>query len=435
MNRKMKKRMLATALCGSCFLTACSSSQVANPTQTYMAGKVVDLVKDIPAGTDSASSRTELDAEFLEGLQQFTWGLLSQSTMADLQNGQNVMISPESVALALGMTACGADGETLEEMHQLLAPGLTMEDFNSNVAFMMKGQDDVLKIANSVWFREGVMQAKEEFLQKVKNDYQAGAFMAPFNDKTLKELNAWIDEKTDHQIKKMLDTIDPESMMFLVNAITFDAKWEDPVEDSAITEENFTNAEGKLQTATMMNTEEHVYLKDEHATGFMRYYKRGEGSKNYAIVCLLPEEGLSVDAYLKQLDGKKFQKLLADKSYERVIAKIPEFTYEYSTSMVGPLSDMGLNTALSPTSADFTRMADNAKELQLYIGDVLHKTKIEVNRHGTKAAAVTIVDMKCGSAMEIEPPKEVFLDRPFVYAIIDVDTELPAFVGAVQQMG
>ena len=116
-----------------------------------------------------------------------------------------------------------------------------------------------------------------------------------------------------------------------------------------------------------------------------------------------------------------------------VHTKIPEFTYDYSATLNEPLYEMGIKDAFSDTKADFSNMAQIA-DYNIFISKILHKTHIELDRNGTRAAAVTAVIMEC--AASIEPPdiKEVYLDRPFVYAIIDRKTGVPVFLGALNNL-
>lgn len=138
----------------------------------------------------------------------------------------------------------------------------------------------------------------------------------------------------------------------------------------------------------------HKNPTSNHATGFIKYYEGGE----FAFLALLPEEGMTVEEYVDTLTAEEYLSLYNNREYRDVIVRIPEFSYEYSTELKEPLSNMGMAGAFLP-SADFTNMADTDTG-ELFISQVLHKTYIE-------------------------------LDRPFVYAIIDTETGLPIFMGTV----
>lgn len=172
----------------------------------------------------------------------------------------------------------------------------------------------------------------------------------------------------------------------------------------------------------MMNGTEMRYLADENTTGFIKPYKEG-----YSFVALLPQEGMSLADYEAQLDAEKWQGLMESVSEERVYTRIPQFSTEYEAELNDVLVDMGMEDAFDEEDADFSNMllADDT----IRIGKVVHKTYIEVDELGTKAGAVTSVSMDANSAMPEEEPKRVYLNRPFVYVIIEDSTGLPVFIG------
>ena len=86
-------------------------------------------------------------------------------------------------------------------------------------------------------------------------------------------------------------------------------------------------------------------------------------------------------------------------------------------------------TAFS-AAADFSCLADGAMQ----ISEVIHKTHIDVDAQGTKAAAATAVVMTRGADKVPKEEKTVRLDRPFVYMILDMHNELPVFIGTVNQL-
>ena len=146
-----------------------------------------------------------------------------------LQDGENTLVSPLSILSALGMTANGADGDTLAQMEATF--GLTTEEMNRYLyAYthdLPQGEKYKLSPANAIWFRdrEGLF-FEEDFLQTNADWYDARLYRAPFDNSTLKEINEWVEAKTDGMIKDILDGIPVDAIMYLVNALAFDAEWE-----------------------------------------------------------------------------------------------------------------------------------------------------------------------------------------------------------------
>ncbi len=389
----------------------------------------VDLMTDIKADPQ-VKNEIELTEASNTAVTDFSVRLFQQS----FDGESNTLISPLSVLVALSMTANGADNETLSQMEKVL--GMPTEQLNPWISTYMnnlpEGKKYKLNLANAIWFNnKDSFDVNEDFLQTNANFYNAGIYEASFNESTRKEINKWVEDNTDGMIKDILDEIPPEAVMYLVNALAFDAEWQTMYEEHQVSDGKFTTEDGKKRDVEYMYCSEHTYLEDENAKGFVKYYK----DRKYAFVALLPDEDISVSEYVKSLDGKHLNDLLANPSYEEVRTSIPKFETEYKVEMKDVLSEMGMPDAFSESLADFTRLGKSSNG-NICINRVIHQTYIKVDEKGTKAGAATVVEMKAESAaMEpLEPPKEVYLDRPFVYMLIDCETNIPFFIGTTMDV-
>lgn len=366
---------------------------------------------------------TENKADFSSGYMDFAFELFGSCAKKD----ENVMVSPVSVSVALTMAANGAQGETLSQMEEVLFGYEDLEDINKKLSGLSdtlgQYEDVSWKMANSLWFREQeVIQLQDDYVRNMQKWYDGELYRAPFDSTTVRDINHWVDEHTDGMIDEIIDEIPAETIMYLLNAVTFDAEWEEVYTKEAVWDDTFTMEEGRTQEMSMMNGTEMRYLADENTTGFIKPYKEG-----YSFVALLPQEGMSLADYEAQLDAEKWQGLMESVSEERVYTRIPQFSTEYEAELNDVLVDMGMEDAFDEEDADFSNMllADDT----IRIGKVVHKTYIEVDELGTKAGAVTSVSMDANSAMPEEEPKRVYLNRPFVYVIIEDSTGLPVFIG------
>jgi serpin B len=136
-----------------------------------------------------------------------------------------------------------------------------------------------------------------------------------------------------------------------------------------------------------------------------------------------------LDKYIQSLSGESFLELLNNKKDEAVIAALPKFKAEYSVELNKQLKALGLKDGFNPKNANFNKMG-SCSDGNIYIGKVLHKTFISVDTKGTKVGAASVFDMKAGSAAT---NRTITLDRPFLYAIIDNETKLPLFIGAMER--
>ena len=353
--------------------------------------------------------------------------------MAAQTEGENTLVSPVSVLAALAMTANGARNNTLKQMEK--AFGLDLDDLNSYFLSFLTSVENTpsseLEIADSIWIKDsGELKVAEDFLQKNADYYGADAYSAPFDDQTLDDINGWVSNKTHGMIPEILDEIPKDALMYLVNALAFEAKWAEPYLDTQIHKDEFFRCDdGVTRTVDFMVSKEHRYVSDGRATGFIKPYEGGR----YAFAALLPDEGLSVSEYLKTLDGDALYKLITKTEATTVFAEIPKFESKYGTELSGALKNMGMTDAFDGSLADFGGIGE-VDYGNLYIGRVLHKTFISVDEKGTKAGAATVVEVPKATGA-FEEPKRVVLDRPFVYMLIDMEANVPLFIGTMMDVG
>ena len=452
--KRMKKRLAALFLAGVMMLTACGksgsgteqgggkepqsesniSSEVISTGEGISANKghTTNLSAEMTRGTVADATENE-EKSYINATANLSFALLKYLTANE---EGNVMISPESIVTALTMTENGAKGNTLNEMIKVFCPDLTLEEYNKAVAGfnnkLTSTEPRCFTMANSIWLRNAEeLVINSDFLQTNVDYHNAEFFTADFDDQTLKDVNNWVNEKTNGMIPETLKELNPETQMLLINAAAFEAEWAAEYEEKQIKEgETFTNAKGEKETVTMLSSTESGYITLNGGEGFVKYYK----GYDYAYVALLPGEGVSADEYLESLKGEDFIKAYNDRDYDTdVYVNMPEFKSDYDTSLVEPFKELGMKEAFTD-NADFSGMLASGKK-ELKIGEIIHKTHIEVDRKGTKAAAVTVVEMdKCSAVMEPTSPKFITLDRPFVYAIIETDTGLPVFLGTVDSI-
>ena len=412
----MKKRIAILLVLAMAFsITACGQARGKDLMKDVPA-KAVDVLPDMEAGAAAA-------ADF--GVRLFK---------SSMEEGENTLISPLSVLYALAMTANGADGETLAQMEQVL--GMDVEHLNSYMLayldLLPEAKDYKMRLANAIWFKDDPnFTIEQSFLQTNADYYGAGAYKAAFDEGTRNDINNWVKEHTDGMIPEILDEIPDNAIVYLVNALAFDAKWEDEYDEFQIREGRFTMEDGTRQDVDMMHSHEHIYLEDPMATGFIKYYK----DRRYAFVAMLPNEDVTVAQYVDSLTGEHLRDLLNNPQDVAVVAAIPKFETEYGIEMRNVLQEMGMTGAFDWRAADFSKLGTyNVDGANICINRVLHKTFISVSEKGTRASAATAVEMVTEGAMEIVEFKEVILDRPFVYMLIDCETNLPFFIGTMMNV-
>ena len=302
----MEKRIAALVLaaCMALPLFGCGSKLTAQSLTEGVTARTIDTHIDL---TDDSTA-----------VMDFAAALLRQTTQEE-----GVLLSPVSLLYALGMTANGAAGTTLSQLEK--AMGMDRDTLNDYLyTYRMSLPENTkkckLSLANSLWVRD-IFRLEDSFLDNCVSYYDAEVYRSAFDEAMKNDLNHWVSNQTDGMIDKLLEQAPGErTMLYLVNAVCFDAKWEKPYEKENIQKGAvFTAADGTRQTADLLWSQESLYLSDDNTTGFMKYYDGGR----YAFVGLLPNEGVSIADYVAGLTGGKLHALLNDPQHGTVEAAIP----------------------------------------------------------------------------------------------------------------
>ena len=342
------------------------------------------------------------------------------SDLCKTSNKENVCLSPLSAQFAMAMLANGAEGETKEEICRALG---SYTDANAQYSKLFEefnaSKDCEINIANSIWINDK-LSVKEPFVTKNKEYYDAAIEVTPFNKSTLQRINDWCKEMTKGKITSILNDIKPSDMMYLINALYFNADWNKPFRKEDTKQENFTTEKGKVVKVDMMTQHENMlYYNDEQLEMAIKRYKG-----NYSMVLALPKENATCSdvAYTLLQDLDEY---LSDMNMCNVKLSLPKFTTEFGSSLKYLLEQQGITRVFSHR-AELNGMSD----APLCVDDIIQKTYINVDEEGTEAAAVTAITVRLTA---IRPEKNVTMkiDRPFVYAIINNENNEVLFIGKV----
>lgn len=403
MNRRLIAPLLSLAL-----LPACAGpGPVAElrPSQTALPEAVLEPRSD--AGANA-------------GLTAFGVELLRQVRTGET----NPLLSPLSAAMALSMTANGADGDTLAAFETVL--GADVQTLNANAAQLLAdyaalGGSTKALVANSLWADEAAT-LYDEFLVQAAG-YNANLYSADLDtDGTRRAVNRWVSEHTDNMIPEILtQNLESHIALLLINAVYLENAFQSPFSAGATGERDFTAGDGTVTAVDFMHQTAFLpYCSAEGTAGAILPYDDGR----LAFVVLLPDGDL--DVWLDGLDGPALTALIASAQETRVALSMPKFTAGWSGQLNEALSAMGLAVAFDQDRADLSRMGERHSST-FYLDFVLQSTRLEVNEKGTRAAAATVAAPATSSMPE--PPTSLVLDRPFLYAIWDLEAQIPLFLG------
>lgn len=384
-----------------------------------VAGKDLSVFRPAPAAA--------LDSRLVAANTRFAGKLFGELARRD--PGKNIFISPASVAMALAMTYNGADGETKQAMAKTLAlQGMNEEEVNRAYAALrtiLENPDPKVRltVANSLWARKETPFNKE-FLEINKKYYGAQVSALDFDDPAAPaRINAWVSKKTRGKIGNLVDKIEKDDILFLINAVCFEGKWAVAFDPAKTIERPFTLGDGRQKRHPLMfQSGEFRYYRGDRFQAVSLPYGKGRIS----MYVFLPDPGSSLEEFYAGLNAAGWEKWRAGFSLRKGDLFLPRFKLEYEQTLNDALKALGMEVALDESRADFRKMCPVPPIV--WIDEVKHKTFVEVNEEGTKAAAATSVRIK---QAVIEDKFSLVVDRPFFFAICDDQTGTILFMGSV----
>ena len=350
--------------------------------------------------------------------------------------GENIMISPLSVSIAMAMALNGAAGDNFDEMKTVLEyDSMTMEDINTSFYNLINSlveadKDMTLSIADSIWmYDEFIENFYQNYIDVLSDKYDAEPYVIDFfSDTALGEINGWVSEKTNGKIKNMLDEISPNAVMFLINAVYFNSKWAVAFDSEDTYKSYFTKSDGEKIKVDFMNFKNQDF--QYHSPGTYRTVKLPYGRGKFSFYGIIPPEDKTIDELITDISENGVDKYLENLSEKTIDVVLPKFKFEDTEDLVNVFSALGMSKAFSKNAqyGGFGNIADIGDEF--YITKIAHKTFIEVNEEGTEAAAATAIEV--GDTGEPSDPPGFYGTKPFIYIIRDDRSGTILFMGKVE---
>ncbi|MDJ0520135.1 MAG: serpin family protein [Trichodesmium sp. MO_231.B1] len=352
------------------------------------------------------------------------------SKIQKFQPNENIFISPSSIAIALSMTYNGASGKTQEAMTKTLNfQGMSLEEINQanqelGILLDSLNSDIKLNIANSIWTKIGV-PFEQKFLRINQEFYQSQVREIDFeNPQSPEIINNWIEYNTKGKIDKIIDTLDRDSVMVLLNAIYFQGNWQQEFDNFSTLDRPFYLSNGiEKQHPTMLKLSQYSYYENQTFQAIGLPY--GEG--RVSMYVFLPKEEIGLEKFHQTLNEENWENWMLKFESQTVTLSLPKFKNEYEVTLNNVLKTLGMEIAFDIKTADFSGMSSIPPEL--YIDEMKHKTFVEVNETGTEAAAATSIAIGAASAMVTS--LNMFVNRPFFFAIRDNNSGTILFMGEI----
>ena len=339
----------------------------------------------------------------------------------------NMLVSPIAAIAALSAILRGASGRTKAQLEEEW--GITLDGL-APILEAFQDERSCAELATVIWMNNRQdLTFNENLIQEIAADPNCEVFQTADLEQARDRINSWCSQKTKGMIPEMVDQLAPNEVMRLVNALVFDGKWCFAYQPCNVYDRTFTNTRGEKQDVPFMNSTESMFLRDCHATGFMKPYLGGQ----YAFAALLPNEGISLEDYIRTLTGQRLQRILRHPLSHEVLTAMPKFSARSDVDLKVIFRDLGVTDAFDMANADFSNLChSDDPDTSLYLESFRQKGYIDVNERGTQALVLTGMETLCLTSAAKPEPYRVYLDRPFLYMIVDQKSHLPLFMGTVE---
>lgn len=380
--------------------------------------EVVVIEEEIAPPYDSIKQLSEAN-------QIFGWNLLKQESIN--KPDENVTISPLSLQLTFNMATNAAQGSTLEEIKEVLhCKDYDQQSINDQSKLLTQylinqNGHPVLSLSNGFFYDHNKLILNNEF-QKRLEGYKCRFEKSDFTktEKTLKLINGWVKEKTNDKIDKILNNITDQDIAFLINALYFKSDWAIGFSPKQIVKQNFTNSKGFQKNVDFLISDRNTY-----------FFK----NKN-TMIADLPFKDSTFSLSLLRIDGQTgigdlnkeiYSQFLQKMKYERAKIAFPKIRIIYENDLIPSLTSLGMISAFSGKDADFILLGQTSKNI--FITQVKHKIKLDIDEKGADGAAVTSI----GFGLDSQPPVLLF-DKPFYIVLRHIESNTIVFTGIINKI-
>lgn len=347
---------------------------------------------------------------------------------------ENLVYSPSNVYMALAMIAEVTDGNSRQQILDLLGAE-SIEQLRSEAKYLWGSNycDDGLLttvMANSMWLADN-LPYNQETLERLAKEYYASSFSGVMGSEEYSEmLRQWLNEQTGNLLTEQTKELsfDPSTIMALASTVYFKGQWTDGFPKTNTKQDTFYATTGETRVDFMnISSYDAIYWGESYTA----IEKDMEGSASMWLV--LPDEDKTVTDVLN--DGEVFDMTKAGASWTNcknvtVNLSMPKFDVTSNIDLKAGLIKLGVTDVFDVTRSDFTPLTDLPN---LYVGEAEHAARVTLDEEGCTAAAYTVLMMEAGDAVFEGDEVDFILNRPFIFVITGCGDQ-PLFVGVVNQV-
>ena len=350
------------------------------------------------------------------------------------QSPGNVFLSPHSISAALAMSFGGARGETEAEMARTLRFRLDQHRLHAAFAALQAdlhegaaAGDYQWHAANRLWGQRdyGILPAYRELTERYYGAPLEEVDFRSASEAARQAINRWVELQTQERIRDILPygSLSADTRLVLANAVYFFGNWEKPFSTVGTRPAPFFVAPGEAVEVPLMYRLGHYRYAARDGVQLVEIPYRGG---RLAMVVVLPAERFGLAEVERQLTAARLEEWIGASRSRRVRIRLPRFRVEAAYRLGEPLGQLGLRQVFGP-GADLTGMSPRG---DLFLGEVYHKAFVEVNEHGTEAAAATVPEAPMAEPGPPPPPPIEFrADHPFLFILRDRKSGSILFLG------
>ncbi|XP_039681346.1 hibernation-specific plasma protein HP-55-like [Perca fluviatilis] len=363
-----------------------------------------------------------------EANKEFSFRLYRKLAAHASSQAKNIFFSPASVSTALAALSVGAQGET----HRQLFSGL---GFNGSLLtqtdvaqafqmFLQRANNTSQEDANegTAVFVDNNFKPKPEFLQTLKQSYFADGFNVDFakTKESADTINKYVEEKTNGKIDKLVELLDPNTVMCLISYIYYKGKWATQFDPRLTKQGDFNVDENTKVPAVMMNREDrfHTYHDHELKTTVLQL----PFNSSYSMLLMLPDVMATLENAISPNHVTKWLKAMGRSNHD---VYIPKFSIKTSYNLNDVLAGMGMTDMFSGGA----NLRGISEEHGLAVSDIVHQATLDVDEAGAEASAVTGIFV--GFSAVLDPVPVLKFNRPFMVIITERNTEKILFMGKI----
>ena len=384
----------------------------------------------------SFQERRPENTEYQNGIREF-YEATMQEFLKDTE-GKNKVYSPLNVYMALAMLAETTDGESRQQILNLLHTD-SIEKLRNNASILWNANycDDgtvTSLLASSVWLSNGI-KYNPDTLETLARYYYASSFCGEMGSMEYNQmLQDWLNEQTGGLLQEQAANVelDPLTIIALASTVYFRAKWANEFNEGNNTEEMFHAASGDIKTEFMHQSGTNQYYWGEN---FGAISRRLENSGEMLLI--LPDEDVTAESLLT--DSEVLEFIYEHGAWENskfliVNQSVPKFDVASDYSLIDGLKNLGVTDVFDASKSDFTPLLAETEQMEIKeiaVDEAKHAARVMIDEEGCTAAAFTVM-IACGAARPPEEQMDFVLDRPFLFVINGQDGQ-PLFVGIVNQ--